>query len=731
MASSSCAESAAKACSVFLVAALCLVSTAVQGQDRKSTPLWETVPTNEVPPAAPAVTGVRIVRVDVERLVSGDNSRFSLPMPDGQTVEIVKTREQPMPNSGLVWHGKIVGDAYSSVTLSAVKAVVVGAVHSSRGAVYRLRFWKGDLHLAERLDPAQLPDELPPRPLHPQPQAMSLEAGACATDSSEQIDVLVAYTSAARAAAPGTDAMVATVYLTIEQANQSYIESDVKQRLGLVHVMEVNYTETDNFVFDLEHLDDPTDMELDEVVTMRDLHAADAAVLITEKGNCGDSIPMVEPNNSLADHAFAIVTLECARSRFSVPHELGHIMGARHEPTLMDTEDRPFPYGRPHIEPQPSPPAPPPSPWQTIMATKNACDPVLCERLPRWSDPSKYWGTDAMGELELEHNSRALDASAHLVANYRCSSPDRPDTWMKDTWSDTGAEPDPNQSAQPMWKSPYIWIRHSSDPNRMYQHEHENPQSGQEQFINVKLHNGGEPALGTLEVYGALASTGLSWPNDWSRLVSIPTSIPGHASTIVEAPWTPTAVGHYCLVARWVSAADPMTTPEGPDLSANVRANNNLIWRNVNIIDLVSGTSSTAQFIVRNVNDQTTQFRLSIQPNTQHSGSFVDVGKITLTLPRDLQRHWSKNRYAGSGFRLSRGSGNVIVTDPRGAVLDRLRLPPRFEAKVGIRFERPATRFSRDQYQLDVVQSVSKRDGTGDVIGGVTYEIRTTRLGRR
>ena len=555
---------------------------------------------------------------------------------------------------------------------------------------------------------------------------MSLEAGACATDSGEQIDVLVAYTAAARSYAQGTDAMLASVYLAIEQANQSYIESYVRQRLGLVHVMEVNYTEKDDFVLDLGHLNNPTDMELDDVLAMRDLHAADAAVLITEKGNCGDSIPMVDVDNSLANHAFAVVTLDCARDSFTVPHELGHVMGARHE-WATDDGIKPFSYSHAHIQPEPTNPSSF-KPWRTIMASKGGCGSVLCDRKPWWSNPIGAWGGDAMGSLDRESNSDTLNNTAHTVANYRCSSSNRTDVWMKDTWSDTGAEPDPNQSSQSMWESPYIWVRNSADPNRVYQHEHQNPQRDQAQFIYVKIHNGGDATSGTLEVHGARAATALSWQDDWPMLASIPTSIPAHASTIVEAPWTPDADGHYCLLARWVSVSDPMTTPEGPGVSANVRANNNLIWRNVNIVDLVSSTNSTAEFIVRNVTDQATQFRLSVRPDTRHRGSFVDVGRITLTLPRDLLKYWSKNRYAGSGFRLLRGSRNLEITDPRGAVLDRIRLPPRFEATVRIKFERPATGFPRGQNELDVVQSVSDRDGTGDV-GGVTYDIRTNRLG--
>ena len=127
-----------------------------------------------------------------------------------------------------------------------------------------------------------------------------------------------------------------------------------------------------------------------------------------------------------------------------------------------------------------------------------------------------------------------------------------------------------------MWKSPYIWVRNTADPNRMHEHEHENPRRGAAQFIYVKLHNKGAAASGALEVYGANAARGLSWPTQWAQLASSAVSIPPDASTIVELPWTPADDGHYRPVARWVAAADPMKTLEGPDLDANVRANNNL-----------------------------------------------------------------------------------------------------------------------------------------------------------
>jgi hypothetical protein len=59
------------------------------------------------------------VQVDVGRLRSPDNARFSLVMPDGRTLNVTKSGERETPE-GLVWHGKIVGEPGSSVSFSSM-----------------------------------------------------------------------------------------------------------------------------------------------------------------------------------------------------------------------------------------------------------------------------------------------------------------------------------------------------------------------------------------------------------------------------------------------------------------------------------------------------------------------------------------------------------------------------------------------------------------------------------
>src|SRR6185436_6482792 len=100
------------------------------------------------------------------------------------------------------------------------------------------------------------------------------------------------------------------------------------------------------------------------------------------------------------------------------------------------------------------------------------------------------------------------------VANFRCTSPGADNVWAKDTWNDTGAEPDPATAGEAMWKSPYIWVRRTQDATLTKQHQHENPVNGVQNFVYVKLHNGGGDTSGNLNLYFAQASAGLSWPAD-------------------------------------------------------------------------------------------------------------------------------------------------------------------------------------------------------------------------
>src|SRR5262249_22892410 len=225
--------------------------------------------------------------------------------------------------------------------------------------------------------------------------------------------------------------------------------------------------------------------------------------------------------------------------KFSFGHELGHLMGARHDWVADDTNNSPYTYNHGFVMATPTAPA---EPWRTVMAYD--CPPPGCPRVPYFSNPNVNYpaGGDAMGVAngpQQANNSLTLNNTALTMANFRCISPGVNNVWMKDTWKDTGLEPDPNTAGQSMWKSPYIWVRNAQDAELVNQHRHENPIFGQTNWVYVKLHNGGAAAAnGNLELYFAQASSGLSWPGDWTLLTTIPVNgFAAHSTRVVEAQW--------------------------------------------------------------------------------------------------------------------------------------------------------------------------------------------------
>ena len=153
-----------------------------------------------------------------------------------------------------------------------------------------------------------------------------------------------------------------------------------------------------------------------------------------------------------------------------------------------------------------------------------------CERIAKWSTPDSALShcNEPVG-IATTNNRDTLELTARTVANFRCGLPTPANVWMKDTWDDTGAEPDPALNNEVMWKSPYIWVRNTQDPGPgfLQQHLHENPVKGETNYAYVKLHNGGTTTSGTLELWRADASTALNWQTNFTRIGSRRAEFPG------------------------------------------------------------------------------------------------------------------------------------------------------------------------------------------------------------
>jgi hypothetical protein len=106
------------------------------------------------------------------------------------------------------------------------------------------------------------------------------------------------------------------------------------------------------------------------------------------------------------EDAFAVVHHGCAATSYSIAHEIGHLIGARHDPS-MDTNTTPFPYGHGYVNG---------TKWRDIMSYKHTCG--GCPRVPVWSSPTVTVRGERAGTSSND-NARVILEQAARVAAFR------------------------------------------------------------------------------------------------------------------------------------------------------------------------------------------------------------------------------------------------------------------------------------------------------------------------
>lgn len=217
-----------------------------------------------------------------------------------------------------------------------------------------------------------------------------------------KIRVLVLYTTKAKSAVSN---IKNTVLTAVELANTSFANSNIQREFELVYIGETNYNES-NYSTDLKKFKTKNDGAMDEVHTLRTLYSADVCVLLSyEEALCGIAAGIgVESND-----AFCLVSVvgSCATSNYSFGHEIGHLLGCRHDIAVDDTK-KPFSYGHGYIAPSKK--------WRTIMAYGDACN--YCPRKNYWSNPDILFDNEPMGTTSLQNNTRVWNEQSPKVVNF-------------------------------------------------------------------------------------------------------------------------------------------------------------------------------------------------------------------------------------------------------------------------------------------------------------------------
>lgn len=382
---------------------------------------------------------------------------ISLPLDAETAVTVRRTRVEPT-KSGCIWHGVVDGSDQPVTLMWWADGRLTGTL-SHNGRMYAIRHMGGDMHGVVTIDPDKLPDEHAPTPAmrksggdmsadplvrygdasmlrpdrharaHSQrsgsageaadaqvprasgvalPSTIALEGAGTisspppATGEGSVIDVIVAYTKAA--AGHYTDIKRDLISLAIEAANQSFRNSGVGNvRLRLVHAYETAYVEKGEHFDHLWRFADRGDGVMEEIHRLRNEMRGDVALLIVNDPiGCGLATRVAAD----AEEAFAVIHHECAALTYTLAHEVGHIIGARHDHSL-DQSTSPYPFGHGYVHAKD---------WRTMMSYKQSCD--NCPRLPVWSSPSvKIRGVPAGSDAH--NNAEVIAREAKRVAGFR------------------------------------------------------------------------------------------------------------------------------------------------------------------------------------------------------------------------------------------------------------------------------------------------------------------------
>lgn len=255
-----------------------------------------------------------------------------------------------------------------------------------------------------------------------------------------RLDLLIMYTAQAQIDAGGPAGLNALIQQSIDNTNQAFINSgypslsvrEVHRQLLTGFVPSGTTAEDARFDRDRLRVDS-------QITTARDAHYADVTMVLlrdvfdaagalqlfacgsayVQSPTCGDAgaYPQCGVGASFEDYAISWVSTECATlpGRNTFPHELGHLMGAEHQPggppISQDPADASFVWSYANFRRFGTP-------FGTLMWIPTQQTGQLPQPL-NFSDPDVFIGTIPSGIAGQRDNIRTFEALAPIMEQFR------------------------------------------------------------------------------------------------------------------------------------------------------------------------------------------------------------------------------------------------------------------------------------------------------------------------
>lgn len=312
-------------------------------------------------------------------------------------------------------------------------------------------------------------------------------------------------------------------------------------------------------------------------------------------------------------------------------------------------------------------------------------------------------------------------AGAAEAGSYALSSPllasgrGRLDVWGKDNANDIGHEPG---NTGDVWGSPDVRVLQTNIDGLP-----ENALVGQQNFVFITVRNRGSVKASKVrvELYVIKLGTSGAWPGQWDyigskQVVNVP---PTGSKVANPIKWKPTATGHYCVLVRMVTDGDPIGT-ETWDAPKNALDNNNIIWRNVYVVDNLISKPVRSTFRLNNGAPTAGRFDVRFrEPRPQRQDSLLKHARIVVDL-RSIARQLRDGTATVRGMTKERGS-RYTITDLTTAAVKRVALKARANPAIGVSLAATAAEPGKE-YRLDVIQDRIEGKRTRSA-GGLTYQI--------
>jgi len=339
----------------------------------------------------------------------------------GKYITIARKESNLQKDGSVVWYGEVQETGERAMLMLWSNALLSG-YFAYNGTIYTVESLGGGVNAYSEMDRRQIPAEHPetggrvdgtPVPPAPQPANQPAitepkvepfsDASRIALEAKDiTIDVMLLYSS-----------NVAELYirkpedllaLAIEETNQTFKNSglgNIKLRLVHSQVVEYDGSEDDQFTHLYTMVDGLGPFK--DVKKLRDEKRADIVGLIIDNPTgCGLSTRI----GPTSDEAFFVVHHACATVTMSIAHEIGHILGVRHD-RFVDQNDEPFSYGHGYVND---------TKWRDIMSYKAGCG--GCPRIPYWSNPRVLYKGQPTGTPATD-SARVILELAERVSKFR------------------------------------------------------------------------------------------------------------------------------------------------------------------------------------------------------------------------------------------------------------------------------------------------------------------------